>query len=113
MYSFRLSRCLTRDALAMSLALSALTTAPQPARASGGPRIGAFAFVGVGLAQIVEGVVVAVIATWRLGRDGGIPLLFFALGCVAIWWFLLSSVGLDFVERVPRVWTCRPILPAP
>jgi hypothetical protein len=93
-----------RGLLATSLALLILAGAQQPAHASGDPALVAFMLIGVLLAQVVEGVVVAVIAARRLPRESGILVLFFALGCVAMWWFVLSSPASNFIAGFLLGW---------
>jgi hypothetical protein len=46
------------------------------------------------VAQLIEGVFVALIAVRRLGRDGVLVILFFTLGMVISWWFVLSVDGI-------------------
>src|ERR1051325_7979972 len=77
----------------IALALALITAAATPAHASG--EVAAFLtqLAGGLVVQLIEGVFVALIAVRRLGRDGVLVILFFALGMVVSWWFVLSVDG--------------------
>jgi hypothetical protein len=79
--------------LTVVLALTLVVGVAMPAHASG--EISAFLtqLAGGLVAQLIEGVFVALIAVRRLGRDGVLVILFFALGMVISWWFVLSVDG--------------------
>src|SRR4051794_2320283 len=82
-----------RIAVSLLLALLIVAASQSPAHASG--EIAAFLtqLAGGLVAQLIEGVFVALIAVRRLGRDGILVILFFTLGMVISWWFVLSVDG--------------------
>ena len=82
-----------RALLTAMLALTLIIGIAMPAHASG--EIAAFLtqLAGGLVAQLIEGVFVALIAVRRLGRDGILVILFFALGMVISWWFVLQVDG--------------------
>jgi hypothetical protein len=80
--------------LTIALALTLVIGVAMPAHADG--EIAAFLtqLAGGLVAQLIEGVFVALIAVRRLGRDGVLVILFFTLGMVISWWFVLSVDGI-------------------
>jgi hypothetical protein len=75
------------------LALVLIAGASMPAHASGETAAFLTQLAGGLVAQLIEGVFVALIAVRRLGRDGVLVILFFTLGMVVSWWFVLSVDG--------------------
>jgi len=84
---------MTRACLTVAFALLLIAGVAMPAHADG--EIAAFLtqLAGGLVAQLIEGIFVALIAVRRLGRDGVLVILFFTLGMVISWWFVLSVDG--------------------
>jgi hypothetical protein len=97
--------------LTVVLALTLIAGIAVPAHASG--EIAAFLtqLAGGLVAQLIEGVFVALIAVRRLGRDGVLVILFFALGMVISWWFVLSVDGaIPLAETLVRKLGASPMV---
>ena|SRR5215813_10228743 len=82
-----------RTILATTLALLLIAGIATPAHADG--EIAAFLtqLAGGLVAQLIEGIFVALLAVRKVGRDGILVILFFGLGMVVSWWFVLSVDG--------------------
>jgi hypothetical protein len=84
---------MNRIVLGLLFALLIVAATQSPAHASD-DATAFLTLLGGGLvAQLIEGMFVALIAVRRLGRDGVLVILFFALGMVVSWWFVLSVDG--------------------
>lgn len=102
---------MSRTPLAIAFALLLLTGATIPAHASGETEAFLIQLAGGLVAQLMEGMFVALVAVRKVGRDGILVILFFALGMVVSWWFVLSVDGviplteavLDRLEASPMV----------